>query len=186
MEAKEMLKRRVKLLEAEMTEWTVRDTIERVEKMGLGEELRKIERRRAKREHARKAPSESDVLRRNRFWVLSGEGEEMEGGTPNHETTCGAPNELHTLSKKLRRNFHSSAPNSRDSFFSANWLGRPKRREEKLTGDPELMQGGGSGTASRGAVPIQSDVKASAQRRTGQLRTEKGPIHPQGRWRETK
>uniref|UniRef100_A0A0G4GDJ6 Uncharacterized protein n=1 Tax=Chromera velia CCMP2878 TaxID=1169474 RepID=A0A0G4GDJ6_9ALVE len=32
----------------------------------------------------------------------------------------------------------------------------------------------------------KSDVKASAQRRTGQLRTEKGPIHPQGRRRETK
>uniref|UniRef100_A0A0G4G9D0 Uncharacterized protein n=1 Tax=Chromera velia CCMP2878 TaxID=1169474 RepID=A0A0G4G9D0_9ALVE len=186
MEAKEMLKRRMKLLEAEMTEWTVRDTIERVEKMGLGEELRKIERRRTKKEHAGKAPSESNVLRRNKFWVLSEEGEEMEGGTPNYETTCGAPNELHTLLKKLCRNFHSSAPNSRDSFSSANWLSRPKRREEKLTGDPELMQGGGSGTALRGAVPIQSDVKASAQRRTGQLRTEKGPIHLQGRRKETK
>uniref|UniRef100_A0A0G4FDP5 Uncharacterized protein n=1 Tax=Chromera velia CCMP2878 TaxID=1169474 RepID=A0A0G4FDP5_9ALVE len=178
MEAKEILKRRVKLLEAEITEWTVRDTIERVEKMGLGEELRKIERRRTKRQHARKAPSESDVLRRNKFWTLSEEGEEMEGGTLNHETTCGAPNELHTLSKKLCRNFYSSALNSRDSFSSANWLGRPKRREEKLTGDPELMQGGGSGTASRGAVLIQSDVKASVQRRMGQLRIEKGPIHP--------
>uniref|UniRef100_A0A0G4GYN4 Uncharacterized protein n=1 Tax=Chromera velia CCMP2878 TaxID=1169474 RepID=A0A0G4GYN4_9ALVE len=33
----------------------------------------------------------------------------------------------------------------------------------------------------RRITAAMSDVKASAQRRTGQLRTEKGPIHPQGR-----
>uniref|UniRef100_A0A0G4GY28 Uncharacterized protein n=1 Tax=Chromera velia CCMP2878 TaxID=1169474 RepID=A0A0G4GY28_9ALVE len=88
MEAKKMLKRKVKLLEVEMTEWTVRDTIERVEKMGLGEELRKIERQRTKREHARKALSESDILRKNKFWALSEEGEEMERERCEERLSC--------------------------------------------------------------------------------------------------